>query len=87
MRPVDRTYVVALVRAVPRRQRQPELEPVRWIGRPRRIDFRGADVLWHRNYVGIARAVRIERLIVHRCATRHSGALLAVWRAGTRVAA
>ncbi|GIV52632.1 MAG: hypothetical protein KatS3mg038_3153 [Candidatus Kapaibacterium sp.] len=70
MRPVDRYYVVALVRAVPRRQRQPELEPVRWIGRPRRIDFRGADVLWHRNYVGIARAVRIERLIVHRYAPR-----------------
>ncbi|GIV51932.1 MAG: hypothetical protein KatS3mg038_2453 [Candidatus Kapaibacterium sp.] len=65
MRPVDRYYVVALVRAVPRRRRQLELEPVRSICEPRRIDFGGADVLWHRNYVAIARAVRIERLIVH----------------------
>ncbi|GIV52610.1 MAG: hypothetical protein KatS3mg038_3132 [Candidatus Kapaibacterium sp.] len=70
MRPVDRYYVVALVRAVPRRQRQLELEPVRWISSPNRVDFCGADVLWHRNYVGIARAVRIERLIVHRYAPR-----------------
>ncbi|GIV52689.1 MAG: hypothetical protein KatS3mg038_3210 [Candidatus Kapaibacterium sp.] len=29
------------------------------------LHVRGADVLWHRNYVAIARAVRIERLIVH----------------------
>ncbi|GIV50744.1 MAG: hypothetical protein KatS3mg038_1265 [Candidatus Kapaibacterium sp.] len=65
MRPSDQHHVIAMMRVVARRRRQLELEPVRSICEPRRIDFGGADVLWHRNYVAIARAVRIERLIVH----------------------
>ncbi|GIV52609.1 MAG: hypothetical protein KatS3mg038_3130 [Candidatus Kapaibacterium sp.] len=65
MQPSVQHHVIAMMRAVPRRRWQLELEPVRSICEPRRIDFGGADVLWHRNYVAIARAVRIERLIVH----------------------
>ncbi|GIV52041.1 MAG: hypothetical protein KatS3mg038_2562 [Candidatus Kapaibacterium sp.] len=65
MRPSDQHHVIAVMRVVPRRKRQLELEPVRSISSVRHVHFGAADVLWHRNYVAIARAVRIERLIVH----------------------
>ncbi|GIV52227.1 MAG: hypothetical protein KatS3mg038_2748 [Candidatus Kapaibacterium sp.] len=65
MRPSDQHHVIAVMRVVPRRKRQLELEPVRSISSVRHVHFGAADVLWHRNYVAIARAVRIERLILH----------------------
>ncbi|GIV51569.1 MAG: hypothetical protein KatS3mg038_2090 [Candidatus Kapaibacterium sp.] len=65
MRPSDQHHVIAVMRVVPRRKRQLELEPVRSISSVRHVHFGAADVLWHRNYVAIARAVRIERLIAH----------------------
>ncbi|GIV51793.1 MAG: hypothetical protein KatS3mg038_2314 [Candidatus Kapaibacterium sp.] len=54
-----------MMRVVPSCAEQLELVPAITLARPNYIEFRGADVLYHRNMVAIARAVRIERLILH----------------------
>ncbi|GIV51299.1 MAG: hypothetical protein KatS3mg038_1820 [Candidatus Kapaibacterium sp.] len=65
MLPMDVSDVIAMMRVVPSCAEQLELVPAITLARPNYIEFRGADVLYHRNMVAIARAVRIERLILH----------------------
>ncbi|GIV50804.1 MAG: hypothetical protein KatS3mg038_1325 [Candidatus Kapaibacterium sp.] len=65
MCPTHGRDVIAIMRVVPSCDEQLELGPLSNLPHPNYVQFRGADVLYHRNYVAIARAVRIERLIVH----------------------